>query len=597
MDSSLQWWQESRFGMFIHFGIYAVSQGMWKGQETPGLAEWMQCKRQIPIAEYQELAKGLTLENFNAESYAALAKAAGMKYVVLTAKHHDGFAMYNSKYSDYNVVNMCPSHRDVAAELAEAVRKAGLKMCFYYSQTLDWEDADAFGNTWDFAEDQKVYRRFLDGKCKAQLKELLTEYGEIGLIWFDMPRGMTVDESLELKAYVKQFQPECLVSGRINMDQSIGDYGSMGDNEFPSGKLPGFWETPATLNNTWGYRKTDHNWKEPEELLRLLIELLSKGMNYLLNIGPMPDGAVPKKSVEILTEMGKWVSVNAEAVYGTQATPYQFDFPWGRVAQKDKFLYVYLLEKVDKFELPGVKNRVIGVTLLTEQGRRALPFEILAGEHGKILSVRVNGSDNRYYDVVRIELDGKPEVKQGLYQLPDGQISLFSHMAHLSRGNSRGERVDSEPVQNKQAERAAAPSAAADVAAEKNNIWQDDDFCIDQNGNIKNWYQTENTAGWDFELYEPGTYEILIQTRSAKYTPWAGGHLVSVRCDGTELAARLDRGEKVCNAHTRYFDERMTSLGRADLTAGLKHLDLSLLECGREEEAGLLVTRMVLRKL
>ena len=369
MKDSMKWWLDSRFGMFIHFGIFAASEGKWKGQESPGLVEWMQCREQIPVAQYRKFAEKLTLENFRAEEYASLAKAAGMKYVVFTAKHHDGFAMYDSKCSDYNVVKMCLPHRDVARELADAVRKAGLKMCFYYSQALDWEDPDAFGNTWDFQEEQKVYRRFLDGKCKTQLKELLTEYGEISLIWFDMPKGMTVDESLELKAYVKQFQPDCLVSGRVNMNQTIGDYGSMGDNEFPSGKLPGHWETPATLNNTWGYRPSDHNWKTPEELLRLLIELLSKGMNYLLNIGPMPDGRIPQESVEILTEMGRWIAVNKEAVYGTQATPYEFDYPWGRISRKENVLYLYLFEHMEKLELPGLENRVKSASLLTEAGR------------------------------------------------------------------------------------------------------------------------------------------------------------------------------------------------------------------------------------
>lgn len=594
MNSSLEWWQESRFGMFIHFGIYAVSEGIWKDGPVTGLVEWMQFSKKIPLAEYRELAKGLTLENFDADAYAALAKAAGMKYVVFTAKHHDGFAMYNSKYSDYNVVKMCPGHRDVAAELAEAVRKAGLKMCFYYSQALDWEDPDAFGNTWDFPEDQKVYRRFLDGKCKAQLKELLTEYGEIGLIWFDMPGGMTVEESLELKAYVKQFQPDCLVSGRINMDQTIGDYGSLGDNEFPSGKFSGAWETPATLNNAWGYRKSDTNWKSAKELLRLLIELLSKGMNYLLNVGPRPDGMIPEESAAILTEMGKWVSINSEAVYGTQATPYQFDFPWGRVAQKDNCLYLYLLEQVKLLELPGIKNQVRGVSLLTESGRNELPFEVRATSHGDILSIRLEGPDNQYYDVIRMELDGEPEVEQGLYELPAGQIHLYSHMALLCRGNSGNVGGNAEDMKEKTD---PEDKVEADVAAEKNNVWMDSEFCIDINGNISNWFDPEDSASWDFELYDSGIYEVLIQTRSAKYASWVGGHLVSVQCEGEKMTARLDDGEKVINAHTRYFDERLTSLGTVKLNEGQKHLDLYLLECNGEEPAGLLVTKMILRKI
>lgn len=580
----MDWWRESRFGMFIHFGIYAAAEGMWKGEPVQGLAEWMQCKRQIPIQEYQTLAEHVTLERFNAEAYAELARKAGMKYVVFTAKHHDGFAMYDSKYSSYNVVSMCPSHRDPARELADAVRSAGLKMCFYYSQALDWEDPDAFGNTWDFKEDEKNYRRFLDGKCKQQLKELLTEYGEVSILWFDMPRGMTKEESLELKAYVKQFQPNCIVSGRINMDQSIGDYGSMGDNEFPSGKLEGDWETPATLNNTWGYRKLDTNWKTAEELIRLLVELLSKGMNYLLNIGPMADGTIPEESVRILEEMGRWVSVNQEAVYGTEATPFRFDFPWGRISRKGSALYLYLFEHRMHLEIPGIHNKVLRIALLEEGGEREVTFCRTEDESGLLLSMDIPPSSNPYYDVIRVELDGMPEVKQGIFPLQDNTVSLFAHMACLQNSGAVVRPVEI--------------ADDADVAAERNNLWIDDKICIDPNGNITNWFSAEDFAQWEFEVYHPGSYMVSIQTRAIKYTPWAGGHLVQIECGDSQITARLLDGEKVQNSHSHYFDERLTSLGTIKINEpGVKKLTLRLLELNKEERAGLLVTRILLKKL
>ena len=600
MEKDLKWWLDDRFGMFIHFGIYASLAGKWNGEEVPGLVEWMQCRKRIPVAEYQKAAMGLTLENFNAKEYAELAKAAGMKYVVFTAKHHDGFAMYDSKCSDYNVVKMCPAHRDVARELAEAVRKAGLTMCFYYSQALDWEDPDAFGNDWDFPEEKKQYRRFLDGKCKKQLKELLTEYGKIGLIWFDMPRGMTVEESLELKAYVKQFQPECLVSGRIHMDPSIGDYSSMGDNEFPSGTIPGHWETPATLNNAWGYRESDHNWKSPEELLRLLIELLSKGMNYLLNIGPKPDGSIPQESIEILKKIGIWVSVNEEAVYGTEATPYQFDFPWGRISQKGNVLYAYLLEKPEMLMIPGIENEILSASLLTSEGRKAIQWEMEETECGKILKIPPFSSENCFYDVIRIELDGVPKVKQGLYQLPGGEIHLYSHMAKLHRKNTeknvKKEDMEADVLGRKETETAGENIEDVDIAAEKNNLLSEDEFCIDANGNIIHWFDTENFASWEFEVYDPGSYEICVQTRGMKYTPWAGGHIVEAELEGKRIKARLSTGEKAVNAHTRYFEERLTVIGTATIEeAGKKKITLRMLECSQEEKSGLLVTKMLLR--
>lgn len=582
---NLDWWEQARFGMFIHFGIYAATQGAWDGEEVPTLVEWIQFRKQIPLEQYSKLAGELTLEKFDPAKYAALAKAAGMKYVVLTAKHHDGFAMYDSAYSSYNVVKMTPSHRDVLRELADEVRKAGLKMCVYYSHALDWEDPDAFGNTWDYPEDKKVFRNFMDGKCKAQLQELLTGYGEIGLVWFDMPRGMSVEESREIKAWVEKFQPNCIVSGRVHMDQTIGDYGSMGDNEFPSGKLTGHWETPATLNNKWGYSAYDHNWKSPGELLCLLIELLSKGMNYLLNIGPMPDGDIPQESVEILTEMGKWVHKNAEAVYGTHATPYEFDFPWGRISQKGNRLYLYLFEHMDELILPGIENEVKNVYLIAQEGRKTAGFEAVEEDGARLLKIKLPASENEYYDVVCIELFGAPEVKQGLFELPDGSISLYSHMAALHK------------LKNITSCGSSLDGQEAAVEAEKNNLLLDTEFCVDPNGNIINWVDPENYASWNFEMYHSGSYEVFVQTRSAKYQQWEGGHEVEAVCAAGKASAVLNGGEKVTNAHSRYFDERLSLIGTVELQKGQNHLELHLIKCSQKEKAGLLVTRMLLRRV
>lgn len=557
----MKWWRESRFGMFIHFGIYAVAEGMWKGEPVEGLAEWMQFRRRIPVCEYEKLAEGLTLRNFDAKAIVDLAKAAGMKYIVYTAKHHDGFAMYDSKYSDYNVVKMCPSHRDPARELAEEAHKAGLKMCFYYSQVLDWQDPDAFGNDWDYDPSKKVFRRFLDGKCKSQLRELLTGYGDIGLIWFDMPKGIAYEESLELKAFVKELQPDCLVSGRIYTEPTVGDYGSMGDNEFPSGKLPGDWETPATLNNTWGYRKLDTNWKEPAEIIRLLVELLGKGMNYLLNIGPMADGSVPEESSAILKEVGKWVEQNGEAVYGTLATPYSCDFEWGRISEKENRLYLYLFEKNKAIRVPGIHNKVQKVRLLKKG--RDIPIEFTKRRDEEIVSFELPDTDTPYFDVVCLELDGSPDVEQGIFEQPDGRIHLYAHMAKLNHTGG-----------------------------------ESDGITIDPNGNIVNWFRTEDRAEWEFAVRQPGMYSVLLQTRGVKYTPWAGGHRVAAECCGQRMEAVLSDGKKVSNAHSRYFDERLSDLGTIRIPkAGTRSLTLKLLNCNPEEKAGLLVTRILLERV
>lgn len=432
----LAWWREARFGMFIHFGLYSALEGIWNGEEEKGIGEWIQARKRIPLADYRTYVPKLTLEKFDAKEYVRLAKAAGMKYIVFTSKHHEGFAMYDSAYSNYNVVKMGPSHRDPAKELAEAAKEAGIRICFYYSQALDWEDPDGVGNDWDYDQEKKDVQRFIDGKCKHQLKEILTNYGDLGLIWFDVPRGINKKQSEEIRDYVRSLQPDCLVSGRISYEPGVGDYGSLGDNEIPAGKVLGDWETPATLNHTWGYKKSDNNWKAPEILIRQMIELLSKGVNYLLNIGPRTDGSIPEESIQILKAMGTWVHLNEEAVYGTSCTPFSIDFNWGRAAVKENNLYLYLFEKRNHLELAGIRNQVKRAVLLGDKNKEVV-FEQFHEEtfDNHLLKLTIPTSENSYQDVIRLELDGIPNVKEGAYQQPDNTVSLPAHLAKISLEN------------------------------------------------------------------------------------------------------------------------------------------------------------------
>ena len=234
----LKWWLDARFGMFIHWGIYAVAEGLWKGryyERRPG--EWVMHSAKIPVKEYTRLAEQFNPVKFDADEWVGVAKQAGMKYLVITAKHHDGFAMYDSPSSPYNVVRATPWGRDPMKELSEACGRAGIRFGFYYSQTQDWYEKDAAGNTWDFKPPTRCeFRRYLKRKVKPQLKELLTQYGPIGVLWFDTPRNMDLRESRELKRFVHSLQLDCLVSGRVG--NNIGDYGSLADNQVPRGTLP-----------------------------------------------------------------------------------------------------------------------------------------------------------------------------------------------------------------------------------------------------------------------------------------------------------------------------------------------------------------------
>ena len=265
--------------MFIHWGIYAVPAGVWKGKKISGIGEWIMFRAKIPVVEYEKLAGSFNPVKFDAEAWVGLAKRAGMKYLVITSKHHDGFAMYDSPCSSYDIVDATPYGKDPIKALARACKKAGIRLCFYYSQDQDWNDPNASGNNWDFDPTEKDFARYLREKVKPQVREILTQYGPIGLIWFDTPITLSLEQSRDLVRFVHRIQPDCIVSGRVG--NGVGDYGCLGDNMIPNGRVEGYWETPATLNDTWAFKTHDHEWKSVKTLLGLLVELASKGVNYL----------------------------------------------------------------------------------------------------------------------------------------------------------------------------------------------------------------------------------------------------------------------------------------------------------------------------
>ena len=318
MDNK-QWFKEAKFGMMIHFGLYSLLGGEWKGKRTDQIGEWIQSYFRIPNAEYHKLTTVFHPIYFDAEEWVKIAKDAGMNYFVMTSKHHEGFALFQSEVSKFNVVDATPLKRDIVGELAEACYKHDMKLGLYYSQALDWSHPHAaghtaeelncgvmsWGNDWDFPDNnRKDYKICYEEKIKPQVKEILTKYGELCLIWFDTPIGMPVECSQELYEMVKRYQPNCLVNSRIG--NGVCDYESAGDNEIPADDKKGMlFETPATLNDTWGYKTFDQNWKSAKEVLRIKTHLNERGINYLLNVGPDPLGRFPAKAVEILKEVGR----------------------------------------------------------------------------------------------------------------------------------------------------------------------------------------------------------------------------------------------------------------------------------------------------
>ena len=379
-EKRMAWWREAKFGMFIHWGLYSIPAGMWKGRLIPGLGEWIQYNARIPVREYEQLAKHFNPVKFNADEWVEIARDAGMRYMIVTAKHHDGFCMFHTELTDYNIVDATPFKRDPMKELAEACEREGIKFGFYYSQLLDWHHPDGAGNNWDYDPNKKNFMRYLEDYVKPQLRELLTNYGPIAIVWFDI-YSPTPEVARDLRDWVHKFQPEAIVSGRVDpgrWDSGIGDYIEMGDNEIPGREISMDWETPATINDTWGFKSYDHNWKSPGVIIQKLVEIVSKGGNYLLNVGPTAEGIIPEPSVKILREVGAWLRINGESIYGAKAGPIDTrpDEPY-RFTAKPGRLYAHILAWPwdGELRLKGVKNRVSRAYLLADQSGGELEFE------------------------------------------------------------------------------------------------------------------------------------------------------------------------------------------------------------------------------
>jgi alpha-L-fucosidase len=384
-EKRLEWFREAKFGLFIHWGLYAIPAGEWKGKRIPGIGEWIMNRAKIPVAEYEQLAKQFNPVKFNADEWVQMAKDAGMKYIVITSKHHDGFALYDSKVSKWDVVDATPFKRDILKELVAACRKHGIRLGFYYSQSQDWHEPGGAGNNWDFpanAEKDKsgAFDKYLREKAEPQVRELLTAYGPVALIWFDTPQMMDVkqypDRARRFTELVRSLSPDTLIDGRLG---EAGDYVSTGDNVIPAEIQKEAWEVPATINHTWGYRKDDADWKSPGQITFKLIDIVSKGGNYLLNVGPMADGLIPQASQDNLRAVGRWLNINGEAVYGARPSPFGEELgepsargakdlrnqplflqqtDWRVTEKPGKLYFTFFTEPRAPFPLPRMKNAV-----------------------------------------------------------------------------------------------------------------------------------------------------------------------------------------------------------------------------------------------
>ncbi|NLX65178.1 MAG: alpha-L-fucosidase [Bacteroidales bacterium] len=415
-DKKAEWFKEAKFGMFIHWGLYSILGGTYNGHTMPDTtyangrswyAEWIQTRLEIPGEEYRQLASQFDPVNFDADSWIKEAKNAGMKYFVITSKHHDGFALWDSKVSDFNIMHT-PFKRDVIAELVEACKKYGLKYGFYYSHWQDWEYPGGALAYWYGWTPDEQFEKYWQEKSLPQVEELITKF-DPDLLWFDTwdeKTHITDKRRDELIALVRKHSDKCLINGRIsysNPGENI-DFLEMHDNNYPDKILEKPWQTPATMAHSWGWHSNDFNWKSADQMISYLVSNTSKGGNYLLNIGPKPDGTFPVPAIRRLREMGAWLYANGEAVYGANPVPIEAPekvYLSQKTMDGRYFLFISLADRQPSVSIPILGSIEVFSCGVLETGQ-SIPFE---RNNGNII---ISLPDNFYKDssmqVIKLEI-------------------------------------------------------------------------------------------------------------------------------------------------------------------------------------------------
>lgn len=498
-DARMGWWREARFGMFIHWGLYAVPAGRWDGKTVDGASEWLINNARIKVADYEPLQKQFNPTKFDALAWVRLAKEAGVKYITITSKHHEGFALWDTKQTDWSVMNT-PYGKDILRQMAAACKAEGIKLCFYHS-IMDWHNPDYMPRRpWDPRPDVKGDYAKYNAYMKAQLKELLTGYGDIGVLWFDgeWEDTWTHDQGIDLYNYVRGLQPDIIVNNRVDTGRSgtvgmstnaepVGDFGTP-EQQIPGTGLPGVdWESCMTMNDSWGYKVDDHNWKSSETLIRNLVDCASKGGNYLLNVGPTAEGLIPPESVERLKAMGAWLKGYGEAIYGTSAGPFAKPLQWGRVTQRKGKLYAIIFDAPARtITLPGLRTKVKTAYLMADPAHT--PLTVTKDADGVTVALPRMLPDP-VATVVVLEVSGAPKVVlPELAQSADGTIALKPMDADLKNGLQYESNKDS----------------------------------------IGYWTDANGSASWKFKVTQPGSFTVKVDqgcengTAGSEYTVTVG---------------------------------------------------------------------------
>ena len=486
-DQKMQWFRDAHFGVMICFGLYSQYGGIWKGEEKKinGCAAWMMYAAHAPRLEYARAAKDLNPSKFNADTWIRAVRDAGAKYIVIITKHHEGFAIFKTKASSYNIVDATPFKRDMLKEVAESCKKYGIKLGIYYSQNYDWYHPGGGGCGWDPTQrgDSNAY---VEKIVIPQIRELLTNYGKVDIFWYDIPGGVvTLEQAKRIDAMVHKLQPDIIVNNRLRPEIP---YDILTPEQFiPSTGIPGAdWETCMTMNWSWGYAKLDHQWKSAQKMIRMLCDATSKGGNFLLNIGPDAEGVIPQPSLDRFNVIGKWLQKNGEAIYGTRASLFPQQPAWGRFTtrreEKESTIYalVFMPPSDLKIRMPGLLSPILSAHILGEN--QALE---IGKEPNDIPYVRLQKSNASMTDfVVAIRVKGFPRISDNIYPNPKGGLLFLPRNAKCTQG-----------LQINSSFLTGRP-------------WHVPALC--------NWNNPQATATWKFYLMEKGPFTLTLSLSAPK---------------------------------------------------------------------------------
>ena len=534
---------DRKFGMFIHWGLYALPGGRHNGKAMETIGEWFQSYFRMPNAEYAEFAPKFNPVKFNADDWIRKASAAGVKYIVFTTKHHDGFCMYDTKVSDYNIVKMTPFGRDPLRELQHACAKYGVKLGIYYSHHLDWHEKDGgdpaperglncghmhWGNDWDFPNrSEKNFANYFYGKVIPQITELLTNYGEICELWCDCPMDIKPEFSQALRALVKKLQPDCMINSRIGND--CQDFMGLGDNQLLTNKLDYPVESPGTLNSTWGFKYDDHNWKSPEQVISQLVSLTEKNANYLLNVGPTPEGEFTPETDQIFAAIADWIHDKKDAIHATSPNPFPQELDFAFCTAKEKTLNFFLKKNPAELSLSGIHGKLVSASVDFKQDGDQI-FLKLPDFHGQFLPL------------VKLTFDSIPEITKKIIPQNGGMVlgmSIGTIHEVKDEQESRQEIVDE----------AAVTHIVTTHAT------------YDRDGTIWNWKNTTDYVTWEIEFPEGGEYEVFLFTQTRwKGQPWDGGRLMEVTWNSQSISNILNKDEQLPSFHNLRYVSKLGML-------------------------------------